>query len=74
MKRTERKKQLITALAIYLAQNQAAKSIALELEHKKPPLPGMPLWASEWAKIHSIVNLRGYASVQEAIETLEEIL
>ncbi len=56
---------LIEAIAHFLADDQARKSIDLEL--------GKP-YAKEWAKVRNLTSIHGYVSVEEAIECLRSDL
>ena len=75
MKKTSdnRRTQFIKALAAFLADNQAGKSIAIELETKFPPVHRI-MWAQEWAKLRGATPLFGYPTVEEAERTLAEFL
>ena len=69
--RLNRKEKFIKVLAQFLVENQAGKSIALELEsRRKPMLP----WAHEWAALRNATPLFGYPSVAEAEEALRDFL
>ncbi len=56
-----RKDALIKALAEYLVENQAIKSVRLQM--------GQPD-AQEWSKIRNLTEIRGWATVEEAVEIL----
>lgn len=64
-----RKQRFIIKLAEFLVADQAAKGIALSLESGSPVK-----WASEWAALRSETPLRGYPTVEEAVETLGDFL
>lgn len=67
----QKKEHFIQTLAIYLQNNQAGKSIALQMEReRKPVLP----WAQEWAEVRSASGLRGYPDLQETVTHLRELL
>ena len=71
MTRLEKKKAFIAELAKYLADNQAEKGIALQLESKlRPVVP----WAREWAKVRGASPLFGYPTIEEAEAQLTEFL
>ena len=58
---TEDKKRFVEALAEYLVDDQAKKS--MELEMGKPD-------AEMWAKMRNLTPLRGYPTVERAIHEL----
>lgn len=63
--RLEVKARLIRALAEYLSNGAAHKSILLEM--------GKPE-AKEWAKLRNAANLMGNMTVEETVQHLEELL
>lgn len=65
-----RKKQFIIKLAAFLVENQAGKSIALQMESSHAPVR----WASEWANLRSASPLHGYPTLEEAVEKLTDFL
>ena len=60
-----RKAEFIAALAKYLVEDQARKSIELQMGQES---------AKEWAHLRSLTPLSGYPSVEEAQEELEDFL
>ncbi len=70
--RLENKERFIQAVARYLVENQASKSIALEMESKIPP--PIHAWAKEWADVRNAAPIFGYATVDETAEALRELL
>lgn len=60
-----RKQEFIRQLAIYLVEDQAIKSI--ELQMGKPS-------AVKWSKLRNSTNIFGYPDVEEAVETLTKFL
>lgn len=72
--RKERKAAFIARLAVYLAGEQAGKSISLEMERRVPPFSPGPQWASEWAFVRNATPLFGYPTVEEAEKALTEFL
>ncbi len=74
MTRQEKKQILIEALAHFLVDDQAAKSIALQMDHQRPTNDPRPKLAVEWAKLRSASMLSGYPDLPEAIRTLEALL
>lgn len=71
--RVARRAIFIARLARFLAENQAVKSMALEVETKRPPLVS-PRWAREWADLRAASPLFGYPTVEEADAQLREFL
>jgi hypothetical protein len=68
VRRAERKREFVRALAEYLAGNQAGKSILLQMG-------GMAgEFAREWAKVRAASPLDGYPTVEEAEEILTAFL
>lgn len=64
--RVEQKKDFIKAVAKLCANDQAMKSIALEMGKSH---------AREWAEIrNTIPGMRGYPTLTEAVEALEAFL
>lgn len=59
----EKKQQFIQAIAEYLCQDSASKSIELEMGRTR---------AKEWAKVRNASPIFGYATVEEAQKTLAE--
>ncbi len=74
MTRQQKKQILIEELAHFLVDDQAAKSIALQMDHQRPDTDPRPKLAVEWAKLRSASTLHGYPDLPEAIETLEALL
>lgn len=75
MSRLDDKHRFIAQLARFLCENEAGKSIALELEQRHPPLiAAMPKLAHEWAQLRCTVPIHGYKSVEEAEQILTEFL
>lgn len=73
--RKARKKAFIKELAQFLAGDQGMKSIALQVEDKRPPtFAALPKWASEWAKVKNSSPLFGYLTTEEAEKQLTEFL
>jgi hypothetical protein len=71
----ETKKQVfIEQLARFLVENQAGKSIALQMESGRPESDPRPALAKEWAKLRGASTLQGYPELPEAIETLTALL
>ena len=58
--KSEKKKDLIEQLAHFLVDNQAGKSIALQMEGSRPPGDPRPGMAREWANLRSASTLQGY--------------
>lgn len=65
-----RKAQFIIKLAAYLVENQAGKSISLEMESESAMVP----WAHEWARVRSASPIHGYPTLEEAVAILEDFL
>lgn len=65
MKRTRRKEMLIKELALFLTEDAGRKSIELQME--KPD-------AQAWARLRTTAGISGYATPQEAVEILQELL
>jgi len=64
----QQRKNFIHELALYLADNQAAKGIAMQMER-----PTMPVrWASEWVKVRNASPVFGYPTVEEVEKQLTE--
>jgi hypothetical protein len=61
----ERKQRFIKALAEFLVEDQAHKSILLEIGAKE---------GKQWAKLRGETPLFGYPTVEEAEEQLTEFL
>lgn len=74
MTHTERKEQFIKSLAMFLAQNQGAKSILLQMERERSPADPRPRLAVEWAELLAISPLTAYSTVEEATKALKEFL
>jgi hypothetical protein len=83
IQRQKRLDKFVDALTEFLVGNQAAKSIALEIETKTKtgsPLEDYiaqnvcPKWAAEWAKLRNATPLFGYPTVEEAKRTLKAFL
>lgn len=63
--RLARKAAFIRGLAIYLAEEQSKKSIQLQMNQDH---------AKEWARLRNLSGLFGYPTVDEAEESLQELL
>lgn len=75
MSRPDEKHRFIAQLARFMCENEAGKSIALELEQKRPQLiAAMPKLAHEWAALRCTTPIIGYTSVEEAEQILTEFL
>lgn len=74
MSRLERKKLFIKRLAHFLAADQAAKSVLLEMNRKNPPPAPMPNLVKEWMELLAVSPVRGWASVKEAEKALLDFL
>jgi len=73
--RLEQKKAFIKELAKFLVDNQAGKSINLELFDRRPLMPGIPNWPKEWAELRNAVpGLFGYPTIRETELILKEFL
>jgi hypothetical protein len=72
--RLKQRAMLIKAIAEFIVEDAAMKSIALELALKIPPQQGMPRWAHHWRRVCTLAGVRGYASVEEAERVLQELL
>ena len=72
--KAEKKKRLIEELAHFLVDNQAGKSIALQMEGSRGDGDPRPALAKEWAKLRSASTLHGYPEYEEAVETLTDLL
>lgn len=59
-----RKNKFIIKLAAFLVENQAGKSIALEMESPSAIVP----WAHEWARVRAETPLSGYPTLPEAAD------
>lgn len=71
----ETKKQiLIETLAHFLVDNQAGKSIALQMEAGRTEGDPRPALSREWAKLRGASTLHGYPEYDEAVKTLTELL
>jgi hypothetical protein len=69
----DRRGAFVKALAEFLAGNQAAKSISLQVECESK-LPRPVNWAQEWAKLRGTTPLFGYPSVDEAEKEIRRFL
>ena len=74
MKRKNQKKELIQMLAHFLVDDQAAKSIALQMDHQRPANDPRPQLAAEWAGLRASSGLHGYPTYEEALDHLEKLL
>lgn len=74
MTRQEKRTRLIHALAVFLCENAAGKSIELQMESQRPKPAPLTNWAEEWANLAAASNLNGWRTVEEAEKILEEIL
>ncbi len=63
--RKEKRKLFIEALAEYLTDDLASKSIWLQMGKKE---------AKTWSKLYDLAGCRGYATKEEAVKLLEELL
>jgi len=64
----QQRKSFIHELAVYLADNQAAKGIAIQMERPAAPVK----WASEWAKVRGASPIFGYPTVEETEKQLTD--
>lgn len=74
MSAAQKKTDFIDLLARFLVENQAGKSILLEMETKRGGSDPRPLLAKEWAALRQAAGLRGYLGQNEAVETLTDLL
>jgi hypothetical protein len=74
MTKEERKQDFIKQLAHFLVDNQAGKSIFLQMESMREDNNLMPKLATEWANLRTASMLRGYPNFDEAVESLTEML
>ena len=72
--KVEKKKDLIESLAHFLVDNQAGKSIALQMEGSRSPSDLRPALAKEWANLRSASTLQGYPEYEQAVEPLTTLL
>lgn len=71
MNRIKRKKLFIRELAEFLVDNQAGKSISLQVEGERPSILKWPLL---WQRLRGATPLFGYPTVEEAEKELTEFL
>ena len=71
---TIKKKELIAQLAHFLVDNQAAKSIILQMDSMRTEGDPRPAMGKEWAKLRSASTLQGYPEYDEAVATLTTLL
>ena len=70
----EDKAAFVRELARFLAGDQAAKSIALQIESKRGATDPRPGLAKEWARLRSAAHLTGWVTEEEAEKHLRELL
>jgi hypothetical protein len=58
-------KKFLKAIAAYLVDNQAGKSIALQVETQRGTHTMMPKWAAEWVVSRNSIGVFGYPTVEE---------
>lgn len=74
MDRLQRKKELIHALAVFLSENEAGKSVELQMETGHPrPIP-LTSWAVEWGKLRTATGLSGWKTISQMETELTELL
>jgi len=74
MDKSTRKKRLIEQLAHFLVDDQAAKSIVLQMDGQRPKNDPRPAMGKEWASLRSASTLMGYPTYEEAVEQLTDLL
>lgn len=74
MTKSEKKKEFIEALAHFLADNQAAKSIMLQIEGNAPVSDPRPKLAHEWASLRGKFPVSGWITYEETLKSLTEFL
>lgn len=74
MTNEERKQNFIKQIAHFLVDNQAGKSIALQVESMRGDNDPMPKLATEWADLRTASMLRGYPDFDKAVKSLTELL
>lgn len=67
-----RQQRFVTQLARFLVENQAGKSIRLELERMRPG--AIVTLAKEWAELRATTPLLGYPTVEQAETELADFL
>jgi hypothetical protein len=72
--KTDLKNRLIEQLAHFLVDNQAGKSIALQMEASRPKDDPRPSMGKEWAQLRSASTLNGYPTYEEALAQLKDLL
>jgi hypothetical protein len=73
MGRVEKKKKFIHELAVFLVNQEASKSVCLEIELARKD-DRLPKWAHEWRNLRNSTPLSGWLSIEEAEEILNEFL
>lgn len=74
MSRLEKKARLINQLAHFLTDDQAGKSIMLQMEQERSSDDTRPALAKEWAALRGVSQVGGYPTFEEAVEVLNELL
>ena len=69
-----KKQQLIQQLAHFLCDNAGAKSIALQMDGLRPQGDPRPAFGKEWAALRAASPITGYATYEEAVTQLTELL
>lgn len=70
------KRKIAEAIAHILADDLAAKSIALECENKKQVVDRLrPQWEKEWVQLRqAFSNVNGWLSYEDTLRRVEEAL
>lgn len=68
---TANQQRFVKALAVFLVENQASKSVALEVERMRPRQGTI---MAEWAALRATTPLMGYPTVEQAETELAEFL
>ena len=69
-----KKKRLIEQLAHFLVDDQAAKSIVLQMDCQRPHDDQRPAMGKEWAALRGAATITSYATYEEAVHQLTELL
>lgn len=72
--REAKKEIFMREIAKFLVENQAGKSIALQMEFERPKGDPRPSLAKEWAKLRGAADLHGTPTEEDALQTLRKLL
>lgn len=71
---SKQKSEFVHQLAKFFTENVGAKSIILEIESRRQDSNPMPKLATEWGQLRTAAGIRGYPTLDEAKDTLNELL